>query len=210
MADPRNHPEQEEEHDGASPSELLIEACRRNNTELLQETIDSLGSPEKAAAVLNSTKTVMGNYVYHEAALAGNYEVIDMLLDQEGFECDPVSTRDRDTPLHSAIRWINSSGPDAWEYGLSLVQMMLEAGSDPRIKNKANLTPYDLTDPANKELRRALEDAVYDMLNKGDFVEETLDGGEEVEGEDEESDAGSASDEEEAAEYRRMKAGQQS
>jgi len=88
--------------------------------------------------------------------------------------------------------------------------MMLEAGSDPRIKNKANLTPYDLTDPANKELRRALEDAVYDMLNKGDFVEETLDGGEEVEGEDEESDAGSASDEEEAAEYRKMKAGQKS
>jgi hypothetical protein len=57
---------------GAKPGELLIEAARRNNTDLLQEVIDGAGSPEKAAALLNETKTVLGNYVYHEAALRGN------------------------------------------------------------------------------------------------------------------------------------------
>lgn len=63
------------------------------------------------------------------------------------------------------------------------------------------MTPHDLTDPANKELRRALEDAVYDSLNRGDAVEEQ----EEEAAGDGDSDAGSASDEEEAAEYQRMK-----
>jgi hypothetical protein len=57
---------------GATPQELLIEACRRNNTDLLQEVIEGCASPEKAAVLLNETKTVMGNYLYHEAALAGN------------------------------------------------------------------------------------------------------------------------------------------
>jgi hypothetical protein len=57
---------------GAKPGELLIEAARRNNTDLLQEVIDGAGSPEKAAILLNETKTVLGNYIYHEAALGGN------------------------------------------------------------------------------------------------------------------------------------------
>jgi hypothetical protein len=57
---------------GASPGELLIEAARRNNTDLLKEVIDGCGSAEKAAVLLNETKTVLGNYIYHEAALNGN------------------------------------------------------------------------------------------------------------------------------------------
>lgn len=38
--------------------------------------------------------------------------------------------------------------------------MMVEAGSDPRIKNKARLTPGMLVDPRNESLRRLLEEAV--------------------------------------------------
>jgi hypothetical protein len=57
---------------GASSGELLIEAARRNNTDLLQEVIDGIGNADKAAVLLNETKTVLGNYIYHEAALRGN------------------------------------------------------------------------------------------------------------------------------------------
>lgn len=56
---------------GASAKEILIEACRRNNVELLQETLE--GKSEKEAAdLLNNTTTVMGNHLYHEAAAMGN------------------------------------------------------------------------------------------------------------------------------------------
>ena len=69
---------------------------------------------------------------------------------------------------------------------------MIEAGSDPRIKNKAKLTPYMLTDPRNERLRAQLQDAVDVMLGQGDFIvdEDVRDvGGEEVD-----AYAGSGSD----------------
>lgn len=83
--------------------------------------------------------------------------------------------------------------------------MMTDAGSDPRIKNRASLTPYQLVDPRNVELKHQLQDAVDIMLNKGDFVE----GGEEYvgvdgDGEEEGEDVGSASDSDfDQDEYRR-------
>jgi hypothetical protein len=55
-----------------------------------------------------------------------------MLLDQEDFECDPINKRERDTPLHSAVRWANEVSDEQKEFASSLIQMMLEAGSDPR------------------------------------------------------------------------------
>ena len=48
-----------------------MEACRRNNTELLTETLEGKGEDE-IAKLLNETTTVMGNHLYHEAALQGN------------------------------------------------------------------------------------------------------------------------------------------
>jgi hypothetical protein len=55
-----------------------------------------------------------------------------MLLDQEGFECDPINKREGDTPLHSAVRWANEVSKEQMEFASSLIEMMLEAGSDPR------------------------------------------------------------------------------
>src|SRR5277367_4836230 len=120
-------------------------------------------------------------------------EIIDMLLDQEGFECDPINRMEGDTPLHSAIRYINSLDPtpETSEFASKLISMMTEAGNDPRIKNKAKLTPYQLTDPRNEKLRQQLMDAVDIMQNAGDFIVAD-DGGEEEELDDDY--AGSASD----------------
>jgi len=188
MADLRSHPEQDQEHEGASPSELIIEACRRNNTELLNSVIETYSSPEAAAKLLNESKTVLGNYAYHEAALKGNYEIIDLLLDQEGFECDPVNTREGDTPLHSIVRWINEQPPGNHEYGSSLVEMMLEAGSDPRMRNKARLTPSQLVDPRNEALKEVFHKAEYVQMNQGDFIDR------DAEEEEDEGPTGSASD----------------
>lgn len=62
---------QGEEHDGASIQEILVEACRRNNTDLLHELLEDKGDDE-IAKLLNETTTVMGNHLYHEAASRGN------------------------------------------------------------------------------------------------------------------------------------------
>ncbi len=60
-----------EDDQGASVGEILIEACRRNNTELLTDTIEGKDEAE-IAKLLNETTTVMGNHLYHEAASRGN------------------------------------------------------------------------------------------------------------------------------------------
>lgn len=198
---------------GASTSELLVEACRRNNTDLLQEILSSppYSEDESAtASLLNDTTTVLGNHLYHEAALRGNYDVIDLLLDQPGFECDPVNRVEGDTPLHSAVRWINGEGEAQWEFGNELVEMMLEAGSSARIKNKGGLTPLGLVEPRNEGLKEVFRRHEYALMNAGDFV-----GVEEVKGgkglvkqqeEDEDEDAEfSGSDEEERAEWERRR-----
>lgn len=205
---------------GASTTELLIEACRRNNTDLLTEilTTPPLQSNESAIAhLLNTTTTVLGNHLYHEAASRGNYEIIDMLLDQDGFECDPVSRADGDTPLHSAVRWINSEPAAQREFGNALVEMMLEAGSNPRVKNKGGLTPLGLVDPRNEALKEVIRKHEYTLMNAGDFVSvEEVKGGkglaaagrrveeQEEEEEDEEAEF-SGSDEEERAEWEKRR-----
>lgn len=112
----------------------------------------------------------MGNHLYHEAASRGNYEVIDLLLDQPEFECDPINRLEGDTPLHSAIRWINSEPAAQRPFGNALVEMMLEAGSSTRVRNKARLTPYHLVDPTNAELRDIIQKHEYASQNAGDFI----------------------------------------
>ncbi|KAI0201702.1 ankyrin repeat protein [Astrocystis sublimbata] len=156
--------------EGASVGEQLVEACRRNNVDLLTEIIQNCKSDDEVSRLLNNTTSVMGNHLYHEAALQGNYEIIDMLLDQHEFECDPINRAEGDTPLHSAIRWINNEPPAQREFGNALVEMMLEAGSSTRVKNKSRLTPYQLVDPRNTGLRELIQKHEYAALNAGDFV----------------------------------------
>ncbi|KAI1760561.1 hypothetical protein GGR53DRAFT_75738 [Hypoxylon sp. FL1150] len=162
----------DQEHEGASVGERLIEACRRDNVELLDEIIaDYEGKEDELAKLLNNTTTVMGNHLYHEAALRGNYDIIDRLLDQDNFEIDKQNRADGDTPLHCAIRWINGE-PAQHAFGYDLVAMMLEAGSNTRLRNRARLLPVQLLDPSNPDLakiRKLIQDHEYTELNRGDF-----------------------------------------
>lgn len=59
-------------------------------------------------------------------------EVLDTLLDQEGLEVDPKDRLEADTPLHKAVRFVNALSKPDWEAGGSLVELLLDAGADPR------------------------------------------------------------------------------
>ncbi|KAL9016897.1 MAG: hypothetical protein Q9185_005752 [Variospora sp. 1 TL-2023] len=156
--------------EGATPRELVLEACRRNNTSLLSEVLASLATPEKIADLLNNAKDGVGNHCLHLAASYGSYEVLDTLLDQENLEVDPLDRLERDTPLHKAVRFINSLPAPQWEEGAAhaVAELLIDAGADPRIRNKAKLKPVDLVDPRNAELRDVLRKAEYSMMMGGD------------------------------------------
>ncbi|EHK47419.1 hypothetical protein TRIATDRAFT_193909, partial [Trichoderma atroviride IMI 206040] len=190
---------------GASIEEQLIEACRRDNVELLTELLEDKEDSE-ITRLLNQTTTVMGNHLYHEAASRGNYDIIDHLLDQPDFECDPINRQEGDTPLHSAIRWLNAEPPAQRPFGHHLIDMMLEAGSNPRIKNKGGLTAAQLVDPRNQELRDLIQKHIYATQNAGDFISVSSSvaapGEEDYDDDDAEF---SGSDEEERAEWERRR-----
>lgn len=66
----------------------------------------------------------------HVASLRGSLDCLDVLLDQEGVEVDPRNRMEGDTPLHSAARL--SAGNGSEDEAREIIEMLLEAGADPR------------------------------------------------------------------------------
>lgn len=175
--------------DGASLGEQLLEAARRNNTELLLSIKSELGNDQvKLSELINSTKEPINqNLALHFAAQLGNWEVIDILLDIEGVEIDPLN-REGDLPLHLAVKYANQEP----EHGTFIVDGFLDAGSDPRIKDVHNLKPVNYVNKDNEKLRELLESAEYAIsmeIADDEQVEKLAEGQN-----DEDDDEGSASD----------------
>jgi hypothetical protein len=84
---------------------------------------------------------------------------------------------EKDTPLHKAVRYVNSLDKSEWvDVGHPIVDILLDAGCDPRIRNKAKLKPVELADPRNTELRSMLQKGEFAMTAGGDVVEDDDDG----------------------------------
>lgn len=129
-------------------------------------------------------------------------DVLDLLLDQEGLEVDPIDRLEADTPLHKAVRFVNGLSRSEWEAGSSIVELLLDAGADPRyfpllrsfrsvsylwsrgantegknrIRNKAKLKAQELVDPRNTTLRSILQKAEFAIMAGDDVVDENDDG----------------------------------
>lgn len=111
----------------------------------------------------------MGSGSLHIAAQHGSYDVLDTILDQEGVEIDSREPRDGDTPLHRAVRFANENSATPAR-GQAIVDILIDAGCDTRIRNKAKLKPVELVDPRNSELKGVLQKAEFAMLAGDDVV----------------------------------------
>jgi ankyrin repeat protein len=83
---------------------------------------------------------------------------MDALFDIQFFECDPLTRTDQDTPLHLAVRFANEKDSGL---GLEMIEMMCEAGCDPRVRNKHGQKPADLVYGDNKDIKLSLQKAEY-------------------------------------------------
>ena len=88
---------------------------------------------------------------------------MDQLLDIEFLECDPLTRRDKETPIHSAVKYANERSP---EVGTALAQMLIDAGGDPRVKDSHGRKPSQICTPMTEELRKTLMEAEY-VMNEG-------------------------------------------
>ncbi|CAI5760132.1 unnamed protein product [Candida verbasci] len=146
---------------GASYNEQLLESARRNNTELLLQIKSDLQNDSlKLSKLINETREVITlNTPLHIACNLGQWEFIDIVLDIEGVEIDPQNRRN-ETPLHLAVKYANQ---DEIEHGTFIVDNLLDAGSDPRIKDEDNLKPIDYVnkDDDHEKLIELLESAEF-------------------------------------------------
>lgn len=85
------------------------------------------------------------------------------LLDVEFLECDPLTRRDQETPLHSAVRYCNER---ELELGEAMVKMLMEAGGDPRVKDAHGRTPAETCTPRASGVKAILRQEEY-ILNEG-------------------------------------------
>ena len=88
---------------------------------------------------------------------------MDELLNIEYLECDPLTPRDKETPIHTAVR--HAVERDL-EVGTAMVKMLVDAGGDPRTKDKHGRTPAQICDSDTSELRSWLVSQEY-ILREG-------------------------------------------
>ncbi|KAF3937258.1 hypothetical protein ABW19_dt0205977 [Dactylella cylindrospora] len=186
MAKDSKAPEEEHVEEGASPKELLLEACRGNNLELLHETLES---PSCTPEFLNDSRNSLGETALHVCVKYGNYEILDTLLDQEGLEVDPLTVMEGDTPLHVAARYTNSDS----EVAAHMVELLVDAGADPRLQNRGKQKPIDLVDPRCPEIRDRLQEAERQIRMEQDIAREAY-GHDIIVDDDDEAGSGPASD----------------
>jgi len=88
---------------------------------------------------------------------------MDELLNIEFLECDPLSRRDKETPIHSAVKYANEREV---ELGEAMAKMLIDAGGDPRVKDGHGRKPAEICTPRTEQLRSILIKEEY-VLNEG-------------------------------------------
>ncbi len=88
---------------------------------------------------------------------------MDELLNVEYLECDPLTRRDKETPIHCAVRYANEREV---ELGEALAKMLIDAGGDPRVRDGHGRKPAEMCTGRTAELRSILGKEEY-ILNEG-------------------------------------------
>ncbi|ORY26072.1 ankyrin repeat-containing domain protein [Naematelia encephala] len=171
-APPPPPPEEEDEDAGASPNEVLLAAAKSDNEGMLESAIEKVEDINFADG--------LGNTALHYAIIHGSTSVLEHILCHETCDVDLRNRLQGDTPLHIAVRqrWEDAPG-----LRLFLVQSLLEAGADTKIRNKYNERPIDLLPPSygasdpesdDEKVRAALRKAEAEELfaDEGDVVDE--------------------------------------
>lgn len=88
---------------------------------------------------------------------------MDELLNVEFLECDPLTRRDKETPIHTAVKYANEREVDLGE---AMAKMLIDAGGDPRVKDGHGRKPAEICTPRTEQLRSILIKEEY-VLNEG-------------------------------------------
>ncbi|KAF8588936.1 hypothetical protein K439DRAFT_1651726 [Ramaria rubella] len=165
-----------EEHEGASHNERLLSAARSDNEDLLLEVFEH---PDRFDI---NFRDGLGNT---GLAQHGSTTVLEHLLSFEGCDVDLQNRLERDTPLHAAVK--NLDDPEQRNY---VMESLLEAGANTKIKDKNGDIVLDLVSSSS----RSLDDELRSAIRKAE-AEASVSQADIADDDDDGDESGSASDE---------------
>lgn len=154
-----------EDQGGASPNEQLLFAAKQDLDELFYE-LESKGGYDINFA------DGLGNTALHYAVMNCSPTVLELILEHEGTDVDLLNFQGL-TPLHTSMQISNPN------HRLLISKSLIEAGSNPTIKNKFNQTPLQMLDSLtsntkaeeDEELKRCLTNAEAELsIDQSDLV----------------------------------------
>ncbi|KAJ7083355.1 ankyrin repeat-containing domain protein [Mycena belliarum] len=153
-----------ESDQGASNNERLLAAARADNEDLLLEVFE-----EKGFDI--NFQDGLGNTALHNAVSNGSTDVLEHILSHDECDVDPINRIDKATPLHLAVR---IDDPELRKY---IVESLLEAGADTRIKDKNGETVLDILPADDTEIRGLIRKAqAQATISQDDVASDDEDG----------------------------------
>ncbi|KAG0169778.1 hypothetical protein DFQ28_002921 [Apophysomyces sp. BC1034] len=142
-----------EDIEGATDNELMLAACRNDQDEMLEDIL------KEDDYDINFTDGV-GDTAAHYAAQFGALICLEILVTVKNIKLNAKNRVEGNTPLHKAVLY--NDDPDI---ALAMVDVLLEAGADPRIENKDKQTPVMLVNPKNDDMKELFDQALagYEM-----------------------------------------------
>ncbi|KAH9170527.1 ankyrin repeat-containing domain protein [Lactarius sanguifluus] len=127
---------------------LLIDSARTDNVDQLVKEVFS----EDGKFDINyqdGPKSTLGSTALHYAASEGSLDVLNELLEYDGCDVDYTNNIEGATPLHLAVKIKEP------ELRALIVDSLLDAGADPRIKDKEGQIARDYVDEKDEETLKA-------------------------------------------------------
>lgn len=152
-------------------NKLLIDAARTDNVDQLLSVFSEAGKFD-----INYRDGV-GNTALHYAASEGSLDVLNELLEYDGCDVDYTNNLEGATPLHLAVKIKEP------ELRALIVDSLLDAGADPRIKDKEGQIAQDYVNEDDAETLKAFRRyQVQESISKDDIADDYDDDDEEFDG----------------------------
>ncbi|KAI7876212.1 ankyrin [Lichtheimia hyalospora FSU 10163] len=128
--------------------EIMLAACRNDQDELLKEMLNS-------DDVDYNFVDGIGDGALHYAAKYGSLSCLELLVTLKAIDLNMRDRIDLDTPLHKAVQYKEDG-----DIAIAMVDQLLEAGADPRIENRAKMTPPMLVNPNDEDMKELFDQAM--------------------------------------------------
>ncbi|KAL7319689.1 hypothetical protein PS15m_002796 [Mucor circinelloides] len=152
------------EEEKTTDNDLMLAACRNDLDEMLEDIF------KEGDFDINHTDD-LGDTALHYTARFGSLTCMELLLKVPNINVNLKNKKEGNTPLHLAVQYEEDP-----EVALNMVDILIDAGADPRIQNNAKSTVEDYVVGRNDDMRDLIDRAVagYDMEDNSDDEDHTV------------------------------------